>query len=133
MFDQVVGQPLVYKTLSNAIKKNHLHHAILFHGNNGTGKLKTAIELAKLYLCEKNIKLENELKSSACNQCKNCKEINNCVSDSCVSLLNDNSVFNVQIFLNILSNNKTNNFYSCLEHLLFHLGNILQRHRYGVF
>jgi DNA polymerase-3 subunit gamma/tau len=46
-FGEVVGQTRIVEALQNAIKKNALSHAYLFHGGRGTGKTTVARILAK--------------------------------------------------------------------------------------
>jgi DNA polymerase-3 subunit gamma/tau len=40
--NELVGQPYVVRTLSNAIKRNKINTAYLFAGTRGTGKTSTA-------------------------------------------------------------------------------------------
>ncbi len=52
VFEDVVGQEHVEKTLMNAIAEGTVAHAYLFCGPRGTGKTTTARLLAKALLCE---------------------------------------------------------------------------------
>ena len=47
IFDEVVGQEIVTRTLQNAIKSERVAHAFLFSGVRGVGKTTTARILAK--------------------------------------------------------------------------------------
>ena len=38
MFDPSLEQPIVYKTLSNMIKKGRIPHALIFNGDKSTGR-----------------------------------------------------------------------------------------------
>jgi DNA polymerase-3 subunit delta' len=50
-FDTLVGQPLVARFLSTAVRGAHLNHAYLFIGPVGSGKTEAAISLARSALC----------------------------------------------------------------------------------
>ncbi|WP_252895269.1 hypothetical protein [Fructilactobacillus florum] len=41
-FDEIVGQPVITKTLKNALITKQISHAYLFSGPRGTGKTSTA-------------------------------------------------------------------------------------------
>ena len=60
-------QKIVYKTLTNAVKKNRYSHAYLFEANGNPNALKIAIAFAKMLLCKYNY--SNNLKCKDCNQC----------------------------------------------------------------
>lgn len=62
-------QPVVYRTLSNALKQDRLSHSYLFSGPKGSGKKQAAFLLAQSLVC-----LENK-NSFACEKCSNCVRI----------------------------------------------------------
>jgi DNA polymerase-3 subunit gamma/tau len=68
-FAEIVGQPHVTETLSQAITEDRLHHAYLFTGPRGTGKTSTARILAKAVNCVQGPT------PSPCNVCEQCTAI----------------------------------------------------------
>lgn len=70
-FAEIVGQPHVTETLSQAITEDRLHHAYLFTGPRGTGKTSTARILAKAVNCARGPT------PSPCNACGQCQSITN--------------------------------------------------------
>ena len=50
--EDVVGQQVIIKTLTNSVLNNKITHAYLFTGPRGTGKTSIAKILAKIVNCE---------------------------------------------------------------------------------
>jgi len=67
VFENIIGQKNVTSLLSNDISKGALPNSLIFHGDNSTGKLTTALELVKILNCKTN-------GSHDC-ECSNCKRI----------------------------------------------------------
>lgn len=68
-FQDVIGQPHVVQTLSNAIASKRIAHAFLFSGTRGVGKTTMARILAKALNCEQGPT------ATPCGTCVNCREI----------------------------------------------------------
>ena len=70
-FEEVIGQDVIIKTLTNAIQNNKISHAYLFTGPRGTGKT----SVAKIFA--KNVNCENYTNGHSCNNCVSCTLIKN--------------------------------------------------------
>ena len=70
-FEDVVGQKVIIKTLTNSILNDKISHAYLFAGPRGTGKTSIAKILAKIVNCES---LDGV---SPCDKCVSCTQTNN--------------------------------------------------------
>lgn len=69
-FEDVIGQEHITTTLKNQILNDRIAHAYLFCGTRGTGKTSTAKVFAKALNC---LNLKD---GEPCNECENCKRIN---------------------------------------------------------
>jgi len=69
VFEEVVGQKPVVKTLQNSLKRNRVAHAILFSGVRGVGKTTLARLMAKALNCEEGPT------PTPCNRCSSCIQI----------------------------------------------------------
>ncbi len=69
LFEDLVGQEHVARTLKNAIERNRVHHAYLFTGARGVGKISAARILAKALCCV------NGPTATPCGECDFCREI----------------------------------------------------------
>lgn len=69
VFEDVVGQEHIVRTLQNQIKAGRVSHAYLFSGSRGTGKTSVAKIFARAVNCEHTVN------GSACMECETCKKI----------------------------------------------------------
>lgn len=80
-FRELVGQKEVVKILENSLKKNYIHHGIIFTGIRGVGKTSISIIFAASMNCEERLKLiennieitDEHMKNIPCSICENCK------------------------------------------------------------
>ncbi len=69
VFEDVIGQEAVTRTLKNSIETGRVANAYLFSGPRGVGKTSVARLISKVLNCE------NPLKDGPCNKCASCMEI----------------------------------------------------------
>lgn len=67
-FSAIYGQEGPISVLRNAMEKNRVPHALLFHGAEGIGKRTAALVFAKALNCEKG-------GADACDACPSCRKI----------------------------------------------------------
>ena len=69
-FSQISGLIDIKSRLINAVKNNHIAHAQLFSGHEGSGNLALAIAFATFINCE------NKLEDDSCGKCASCSKYN---------------------------------------------------------
>lgn len=69
LFSSIPGLAETKERLIQAIKNNHLAHALLFHGPEGAANLKMALALATYVNCE------NQGEQDACGTCSSCQKM----------------------------------------------------------
>ena len=74
-FKDLIGQEVLSKTITNAIKIGKTPNAYLLTGIRGVGKTTTARLIAKALNCENNVSQKDNCDSN--NSCSSCKEITN--------------------------------------------------------
>ena len=67
--EDIVGQDVIVRSLTNSFKNKNMHNAYIFEGTLGTGKTSIARIIAAMDNCEKGPTLE------PCGVCDNCKAI----------------------------------------------------------
>ncbi|MGL4736777.1 MAG: DNA polymerase III subunit gamma/tau, partial [Cellulosilyticaceae bacterium] len=92
IFDDVIGQDHIVRTLQNQIKTGRVSHAYLFTGSRGTGKTTIAKIFARAVNCQ------SPQNGSACGQCENCERIESGGSINIIELdaASHNSVDNIR-------------------------------------
>jgi DNA polymerase-3 subunit gamma/tau len=70
VFEDLVGQEHISRTLQNAIRSGRVGHSYLFTGTRGVGKTSTARLFAKAIRCE-----NTPTPGKPCNQCTDCVDI----------------------------------------------------------
>ena len=68
-FAEIPGLPETKEKLVNAVKYNHLAHALLFHGPEGSANLTLALALATFLYCE------NRTETDSCGTCPACQRM----------------------------------------------------------
>ena len=71
VFEEVIGQEHITKTLTNALLSDRLAHAYLFSGTRGVGKTSVARIFAKALNCQ------DRQEGNPCNKCNKCIETTN--------------------------------------------------------
>lgn len=71
-FEEIAGESDIVRTLKNSLDNDRISHAYLFSGPRGVGKTTSARVIAKGVNC-----LKNGISSTPCNECENCREIDN--------------------------------------------------------
>ncbi len=72
-FSDIPGLPETKEKLVNAVKFNHLAHALLFHGPEGSANLTLALALATFMYCE------NPSENDSCGTCSSCQRMSRLV------------------------------------------------------
>ena len=67
-FSDIIGCDSLKKTLTTAVQKNHLAHALLFRGQEGGPALAMALSFSNYLLCP------NRTTTDACGQCSACSK-----------------------------------------------------------
>ncbi len=66
MFERIVGQEAVKRTLAGMLDADRVPHALLFAGPSGVGKRETSVALARALLCGQR---------EACGSCPSCRRV----------------------------------------------------------
>lgn len=99
-FATVVGQETIKNTLISMNLDGHINHGFIFSGPKGTGKTTIAKIFAKAINCL------NQIHGDACNECDNCKNIN------------DNSAIDI-LELDAASNNGVDEIRSIVDNVMY--------------
>jgi DNA polymerase-3 subunit delta' len=72
-FASIPGLPDIKENLVNAVKNNHLAHALLFYGPEGSASLTMALALSTFLFCE------NRKEDDSCGRCASCQRMSRLV------------------------------------------------------
>jgi DNA polymerase-3 subunit delta' len=72
-FASIPGLPDIKEKLVNAVKNNHLAHALLFYGPEGSASLTMALALSAYLFCE------NRKEDDSCGKCASCQRMSRLV------------------------------------------------------
>lgn len=72
-FAAIPGLPETKEHLLNAVKNNHLAHALLFHGQEGSATLTMALALSTYVFCQ------NPSETDSCGKCSSCQRMSRLV------------------------------------------------------
>lgn len=120
---EIVNQINVKTTISNGLINNSLSHSLLFHGPPSTGKLTTALALAKILNCEnQNYK--------ACHHCRSCKKIDHFSHPDLILINTDPVLHKLDILLRVLEISPN---IAILHQYLYYIRDLLYRLRSQFF
>ena len=89
-FKEVAGQDGAVRILKSAVAAGRLPHALLFHGPDGVGKGRAAMELAKALNCESG-------GPEPCDSCRSCRKIDRQVHPDVIVLGKDEDRTRIQV------------------------------------
>ncbi|WP_288694971.1 DNA polymerase III subunit delta' [uncultured Brachyspira sp.] len=119
---KVLGQTTPLKIMAGIYKSGRLHHAYLFYGEEGVGKYESALNYAKVLLCERN-------NGTYCDECESCKMIDNYKHPDVVVAGTDERFRNAEIYFNQYLEYKLphlfNNFYTECRSILYKVESML--------
>lgn len=72
-FQEFVGQKEIVTILENSLKKNYIHHGIIFTGIRGVGKTSLSLIFAAAMNCLKRNEKDTDISNIPCGECDNCK------------------------------------------------------------
>ena len=71
---RILGQNHIIRHFENAIKMNKISHAYIINGEEGTGKMRLAVNFAKALQCQENITESGHATGIPCGKCKSCHQ-----------------------------------------------------------
>ena len=77
----ILGQTKAIELLQLALRSDRLHHAYIFHGPVGVGKLTTACRLARVLLCH-DPQVDSVGQTAACGVCPSCRLLGSATSSA---------------------------------------------------
>ncbi|MFA5624601.1 MAG: DNA polymerase III subunit delta' [Bradymonadales bacterium] len=73
LFDDILGHEAIKRGLMHALRKDRVHHALLFMGRSGIGKAMLARAFVQVNFCERSRPADKEW--ARCKECRHCRRV----------------------------------------------------------
>lgn len=101
-FSKIAGNEALKKRIGSAVDTGHLPHALLIVGDEGTGKMTMAKEIAAALNCENKRSEAHPLPCNCCNTCRRIKE-DNFLDVKIVKKASDRATFGIEEIRTMIS------------------------------
>lgn len=124
LMGKIFGQKVPLQIIYNAIKKDRLPQVLFFHGEDGSGKFESALNVAKTIHCESS-------EDGFCDRCRACVRITLFTHPALTVLSTDDRLPNLRFYQRVLAEKASSQPARIRYYLAGELGNILNRHKEG--